>query len=158
MCDYYDDSHESSQEEYGNNDYLNEQLGVTSSGEGHLTNDGSDIKYHSTIGDNNEKSATWHSEQAQKAAADGNFDMAKEHRMAIEPSGNSSVVNHSQIPFLGQNENDEWNKKQEEHALNEKAWHRKEADKAAEKGDYASMKDHRAAADAWHNTAVKYRK
>lgn len=43
MCDYYDDSHESSQEEYGNNDYLNEQLGVTSSGEGHLTNDGSDI-------------------------------------------------------------------------------------------------------------------
>ena len=44
MCDYYDYSHESSQEEYGNNDYLNEQLGVTSSGEGHLTNDGSDIK------------------------------------------------------------------------------------------------------------------
>ena len=60
------------------------------------------------------------------------------------------------VSFTGKEEDNDWNKKQAEHALDQEKWHLKQADEAADKGDFKSAKEHRFTADSWHRTAQDY--
>jgi len=86
---------------------------------------------------------------------DGGFDNAG---MPIDNTDSigGDTSNKGEISFGNQQEDNEWNKKQAEHAFEQQNWNLEQAKKAADRGDISKAKDYQNTASSWGSTGKDY--